>query len=31
VINLLDRLQESDSEKRRLETENEHLRGLLEA
>jgi len=31
VINLLDRLQESDSEKRRLETENERLRGLLEA
>ena len=31
VVNLLDRLQESDSEKRRLETENERLRGLLEA
>lgn len=30
VVNLLDRLQESDSEKRRLESENERLRGLLE-
>jgi MerR family transcriptional regulator/heat shock protein HspR len=30
VVNLLDRLQESDAEKRRLESENERLRGLLE-
>ena len=31
VINLLDRLQESDAENKRLETENERLRALLEA
>ena len=31
VINLLDRLQESNAENKRLETENERLRGLLEA
>jgi MerR family transcriptional regulator/heat shock protein HspR len=31
VIGLLDRLQESDAEIKRLSVENEHLRSLLEA
>ena len=31
VMNLLDRIQESDGEMKRLETENERLKGLIEA